>query len=72
METATKWPEYMDYETVRDYCGLSRTSTWRLIKSGNLEAVKLGRSVKVRRSSLDSYLERNTYSDPETDHVEAG
>jgi len=55
----------MDYDTVRQYCGLSRTSTWRLVKSGELEAVKLGRMVKVRKSSLDAYLEANSYLDDE-------
>jgi excisionase family DNA binding protein len=61
METAAKWPEFMDPKTVRSYCGLSRTSTWRLVKAGELEAIKLGRSVKVRRASLDRYLEAHAY-----------
>jgi excisionase family DNA binding protein len=63
VETVLKWPEYMDPKTVREYCGLSRTSTWRLIKAGELEAVKLGRSVKVRRASLDRYLEAHAYTE---------
>ena len=63
METTSKWPEYMDYEKVRGYCGFSRTSTWRLIKSGELEAVKIGRSVKIRRLSLDRYLESRAYAE---------
>ena len=62
MEIAVRWPELMDYDTVRTYCGLSRTSTWRLIKAGELEAVKLGRSVKVRRTSLDAYFNRHEYT----------
>ncbi len=65
MATAVTWPEFMDYETVRRYCGLSRTSTWRLVKSGEVEAVKLGRMVKVRKSSLDGYLEANSYLENE-------
>ncbi len=63
METAIKWPEFLSYEGVRQYCGLSRTSTWRAIKSGELEAVKVGRLVKVRRASLDAYLARNVYGE---------
>ena len=61
METAIKWPEFLSYEQVRQYCGLSRTSTWRAIRSGDIVAVKVGRLVKVRRSSLDAYLHRNAY-----------
>jgi excisionase family DNA binding protein len=62
METGVRWPELMDYDTVRAYCGLSRTSTWRLIKAGELEAFKIGRSVKVRRASLDAYFDRHEYT----------
>lgn len=53
----------MDYEVVRRYCGLSRTSTWRLVRNGELEAVKLGRMVKVRKVSLDAYLDRHGYTE---------
>ncbi len=60
METAVR-PEYLDYKQVEAYCGLSRTTCWRLIKAGEVEAVKIGRMVKVRRSSLDEYLDRNAY-----------
>jgi len=61
MATTTKWAELLDYDGVRGYCGLSRTSTWRLIKAGEIEAVKIGRSVKVRRSSLDAFFDRHLY-----------
>lgn len=62
METGVRWPELMSPQDVRAYCGLSRTSTWRLIKVGELEAVKIGRSVKVRRASLDAYFDRHEYT----------
>ena len=58
-----KWPEFLSYEQVRQYCGLSRTSIWRAIRLDDIEAVKVGRLVKVRRSSLDAYLDRNAYSE---------
>jgi excisionase family DNA binding protein len=56
MEAATVQPEYLDYRQIQIYCGLSRTSVWRAIKAGQLEAVKVGRSVRVRRTDLDEYL----------------
>lgn len=34
----------------------------RLIREQKLDAVRIGRLVKVRRSSLVEYLERNMYS----------
>lgn len=63
METteAAVRPEYLSYRQVEQYCGLSRQTAWRLVKSGKVEAMKIGRMVKVRRSSLDDYLDRNAY-----------
>lgn len=61
METATVQPEYLDYKQIEVYCGLSRTSVWRAIKAGRLEAVKIGRSVRVRRADLDAYLNRQRF-----------
>lgn len=58
MPTAVR-PEYLDYKQVDAYCGLSRTTVWRLIKAGEVEAVKIGRLVKVRRASLDDYMARH-------------
>ncbi len=61
MQTAVR-PEYLDSKQVEVYCGLSRTTVWRLIKAGEVGAVKVGRRVKVRRASLDEYLERHAYT----------
>jgi excisionase family DNA binding protein len=63
METATVQPEYLDYRQIETYCGMSRTTVWRLIKAGELDAVKVGRMVRVRRSSLDEYLNRHPFQE---------
>ena len=45
--------------TVQEGADLMRVSTmtvYRLIKSGDLPAVRVGRSFRVRESDVDSYL----------------
>ncbi len=46
--------------TVQEVAGLMRVSpmtVYRLIKSGDLPAVRVGRSFRVRDSDVDKYLE---------------
>jgi excisionase family DNA binding protein len=37
---------------------LGRSSTYRLIQSGELPSIRVGRSVRVLRADFDAYLER--------------
>lgn len=40
--------------------GLSRTTLWRLAKSGEIKTARIGRAVRLHRASLEEYLERAT------------
>jgi excisionase family DNA binding protein len=44
-------------ETAR-YFAVSRWTVYRLIHDGELRAVKVGRTLKVRPKDADAYLER--------------
>ena len=48
------WLSYPEVETIT---GFSRTTIWRLIKSGEIQSARYGRSVKVNRRSLEAWLE---------------
>jgi excisionase family DNA binding protein len=39
---------------------VSRKTAYRLIERGELEAVHVGASVRIRPESLDAYLDRST------------
>ena len=39
-----------------DYLTLSRAHTYRLLSEGQLRAVRLGRAVRARRSTLDTFI----------------
>jgi len=46
--------------TVNDVCHatkLGRTTVYALVRSGELPVVRIGRSVRVRRETLDRWLE---------------
>ncbi len=41
--------------------GMGKSWTYRRIRSGEIPSVKLGRSIKIRRSDLEGYLEGRRY-----------
>ncbi|MDX1620272.1 MAG: helix-turn-helix domain-containing protein [Nitriliruptorales bacterium] len=53
---------------VADELRVSTMTVYRLIKSGELAAVRVGRNYRVRRSDLDAYLESQMV-DPESVHA---
>ncbi len=50
-------PEWVDYPTAERYCGLSHVSLWRLVKSGELRAARVGKSVRLHLPSLREFME---------------
>lgn len=51
--------EYMSLEEVADLLGVTYQLIYRLVRSGELPAIRLGKLYRVSRSDLDSYLERS-------------
>jgi len=45
--------EILTVREVAEYLKLSRTTVWRWFKEGKLQAFRLGRSWRVRRSELE-------------------
>jgi excisionase family DNA binding protein len=52
--------EWLGYEEARRLVGLSRTTLYRLVKTGEIKGARIGRSVRINRASLDEYMERQT------------
>jgi excisionase family DNA binding protein len=40
--------------------GLSRTTTWRAIRDGQLGATRVGRSLRISRETLDRFMQERT------------
>jgi excisionase family DNA binding protein len=59
----TELTEYlMSPAEVRQFLGLSRATTYRLLASGALPCVRIGRLRKVRRTDVERFIEAHTES----------
>jgi excisionase family DNA binding protein len=52
---------WLTYSEAQRFSGLGRTKLWETIASGEVEAAKVGRAVRISRRSLDEYMRRNSY-----------
>jgi excisionase family DNA binding protein len=53
--TATQSP-YMDYREAEAYCNVERTTIWRAVKAGRLQASGPGTAVRFHRDELDRWM----------------
>ena len=60
--------EWVTYKQAEELSALSRTTLWKLISAGDVEAARVGRAVRINRESLTSYMRRSVDSSsaPET------
>lgn len=59
MDVQTKIkPIWITYEEAQRLTSLGRTTLWRLVKSGTVKSVSIGRAVRINRESLEEYMER--------------
>jgi excisionase family DNA binding protein len=55
--------QYVTVEEMIRQLSLSKNKAYDLLSRGEIEAVKIGKAVRVSRSSLEDYLARNAYSE---------
>jgi excisionase family DNA binding protein len=53
----TQWITYREAQQVTS---LSRTTLWGLVSSGEIEAARVGKAVRISRQSLDQFMRRNS------------
>ena len=61
MHTATPQevtPKWLRFPEAERYAGLGRSTLTRLIKAGEIKVAKVGKSVRINRTSIDEYMER--------------
>jgi excisionase family DNA binding protein len=54
--TATESP-YFDYGQSAAYCNVDKTTLWRAVKAGRLQASGPGRAVRFHRDELDRWMD---------------
>ena len=65
MDVQTKIePIWITYEQAQRLTSLGRTTLWRLVKSGAVKSVSIGRAVRINRESLKEYMEREAQGVP--------
>jgi excisionase family DNA binding protein len=50
--------EWVDYPTAERYSGLSHTTLWRYVSSGEIRAARVGRCVRIHLPSLRRFMEK--------------
>jgi excisionase family DNA binding protein len=56
-------PEWLSVNDLMTLTGLGRTKCYELVASGELEAIKVGRAVRVSRVSYIEWTRRQRYVD---------
>ena len=49
--------EWISYPEAERYSGLSHTTLWRYVNTGQLKAARVGRSVRIHLPSLKQFME---------------
>ena len=52
--------EWLTYKEAEQLVGLSRTTLWKVISSGEIEHRKVGRAVRINRQSLEAYMKQDS------------
>jgi excisionase family DNA binding protein len=58
--------EWVSYPEAEQYCGLSHTTLWRYVSSGEIRAARVGRSVRIHLPSLREFMEERTTEEGDT------
>ncbi len=51
-------PTWITYEEAQRLTSLGRTMLWRICSSGEVKSAKVGRSVRLSKTSLEAFMER--------------
>jgi excisionase family DNA binding protein len=54
--------EWLTYAEAGQMVGLSRVTLWKLVSTGEVEAARVGRAVRINRESLTAYMRRSAAS----------
>jgi excisionase family DNA binding protein len=56
-------PAWLRYPEAERFAGLGRSTLWKLVRSGDIQAAKVGKAVRINRRSLEEYMERQSHLD---------
>ena len=53
--------EWLTYRQAAELVGLSRTTLWEFISSGEMRAAKVGKAVRIDRRSLENWMRQHPF-----------
>jgi excisionase family DNA binding protein len=53
---------WLSYKEAAQFSGLGRTTLWLLASTGKVQVAKVGAAVRFSRTSLQTFMESNSYS----------
>jgi excisionase family DNA binding protein len=62
VQSAPAEREWLTLKEMQEMLAIGRTKAWEIVASGQVRAVKIGRSVRVHRPSLEEWLAQQSYS----------
>jgi len=60
--------EWLTYAEAGEMVGLSRVTLWKLVSTGEVEAARVGRAVRINRQSLTAYMKRSATGSTDIAH----
>lgn len=48
---------WLSYREAEIYCGMSRTTLWKLVGERRIKAARVGRAVRLSKESIRQYME---------------
>jgi excisionase family DNA binding protein len=57
MQSTELTREWVSYSEAEQYCALSHTTLWRYVSTGEIKAVRIGKSVRIHLPSLKRFME---------------
>ncbi len=54
--------EWLTLREMQNLLKIGRTKSWELVANGEIEAIRIGRAVRVSRRGIEQFLKRNPYA----------
>lgn len=63
----TQYPDILSINDLRSALGIGRTKAYELVGSGQIRSIKVGKSIRIPKTSLLDYVKESSYNVGEAD-----
>lgn len=58
----TQYPDIMSISDLRSALGIGRTKAYELVSSGEIRSIKVGKAIRIPKTSLLDYVKERSYN----------